>query len=148
MTTLPAVYTVSHTVPSVETYVTLRTITGLTPFSTEASARGLPNSLFAVQILHKGQAVSTHKLTSSVGRITGDGGCFFLITDICTHSAHRGQGLAKAVMAELMTWLRANAPKTAFVSLSADGKANELYKQFGFRETKETHDSVGMSIVM
>lgn len=84
----------------------------------------------------------------TVGRIIGDGGCFFQVTDICTHPAHRGQGLAKAVMVELMTWLRASAPKTAFVSLIADGKANELYKQFGFRETKEEHDSVGMSIVM
>ena len=83
-----------------------------------------------------------------MGRITGDAGCFFLITDICTLPSHRGQGLAKAVMAELMTWLRSNAPTTAFVSLSADGEANALYRQFGFEETKEMLDSVGMAILL
>lgn len=87
-------------------------------------------------------------LTCSVGRITGDGGCFFSITDICTLPMHRGLGLAKAVMAELMHWLRSHAPETAFVSLYADGKADALYKQFGFRDTVAENDSKGMSITM
>ena len=85
-----------------------------------------------------------------VGRITGDGGCFFSITDICTHPSHRGQGLAKAVMAELTRWLEVeeHVPKGAWVGLSADGQAGGLYRQFGFRETKEAFDSVGMARVM
>ncbi|KAL8729073.1 MAG: hypothetical protein Q9166_004990 [cf. Caloplaca sp. 2 TL-2023] len=141
MTTLPSGYSISHAIPSVETYVSLRIDTGLTTFSTEASVRGLPNTLFSVQIMHARQAVG-------MGRITGDGGCFFFVSDICTLPAHRGQGLAKAVMAELMQWLRTNAPKGAYVSLGADGRANELYRQFGFRETKENFDSVGMAIIM
>ena len=57
--TLPTGYTITHTTPSVETYISLRTSTGLTPFSIEASTRGLPNTLFAVQILHKGEAVGS-----------------------------------------------------------------------------------------
>ncbi|KAL9602797.1 MAG: hypothetical protein Q9219_001640 [cf. Caloplaca sp. 3 TL-2023] len=140
---LPAGYSISNAIPSAETYVALRTESGMTPFSLEAAAKGLPNTIFFVQIINEadGKAVG-------MGRLTGDAGCFFLLTDICVLPAHRHRGLAKAVMGRLMAWLRANAPKTAFVSLSADGKANELYRKFGFRESKEAFDSVGMSLTM
>ncbi|KAI4097387.1 MAG: hypothetical protein L6R37_006823 [Teloschistes peruensis] len=139
--TLPEGYSISTSIPSVDTYVALRTKSGLTPFAREASARGLPNSLFCVQMMHDGEAIG-------MGRITGDNGCFFLVTDICVLPAHRNRGLAKAIMAELMKWLRANAPKTGFVGLNADGRANELYRQFGFKSTEEEIDSVGMFMVM
>ncbi|KAL8640375.1 MAG: hypothetical protein Q9228_002702 [Teloschistes exilis] len=139
--TLPEGYSISTCIPSVDTYVALRTKSGLTPFAREASARGLPNSLFCVQMMHDGEAIG-------MGRITGDNGCFFLVTDICVLPAHRNRGLAKAIMAELVKWLRANAPETGFVGLSADGRANELYRQFGFKSTEEEIDSVGMFMVM
>ncbi|KAL8778843.1 MAG: hypothetical protein Q9203_001734 [Teloschistes exilis] len=139
--TLPEGYSISTCIPSVDTYVALRTKSGLTPFAREASARGLPNSLFCVQMMHDGEAIG-------MGRITGDNGCFFLVTDICVLPAHRNRGLAKAIMAELVKWLRANAPKTGFVGLSADGRANELYRQFGFKSTEEEIDSMGMFMVM
>ncbi|KAL8683300.1 MAG: hypothetical protein Q9186_000683 [Xanthomendoza sp. 1 TL-2023] len=138
---LPPNYSISHAIPSIETYISLRTTTGLTPFSPEASAKGLPNTLFCIQILHAGQTVS-------VGRITGDGGCFLLISDICTLPGHRGQGLAKTVMAGLMGWVRGNTPRTAYVGLWADGRADALYRQFGFRDTVDEYDSKGMSLTM
>ncbi|KAL8745290.1 MAG: hypothetical protein Q9184_007894 [Pyrenodesmia sp. 2 TL-2023] len=141
MSALPSGYSISHATPSVETYISLRTHSGLTPFSVEASTRALPNTLFAVQIMHEGQAIG-------MGRITGDAGCFFFISDICILPAHRGRGLAKAIMGALMAWLRANAPRTAYVSLGADGRARELYAQFGFRETEGAFDSVAMYAVM
>lgn len=59
MLALPPGYTIAHTTPSVETYIALRITTGLTPFSTEASARALPNSLFTVLIMHEGEAVGS-----------------------------------------------------------------------------------------
>ena len=102
--------------------------------------------MYTPTIVH--QANTAISLGKTVGRIIGDGGCFFQITDICTHPAHRGLGLAKAVMAELTTWLEGNAPRGAWVGLSADGEAGGLYRQFGFRETKEAFDSVGMARVM
>ncbi|KAL8925418.1 MAG: hypothetical protein Q9208_003510 [Pyrenodesmia sp. 3 TL-2023] len=141
MTTLPPGYSISHATPSVETYISLRTASGLIPFSVEAATRGLPNTLFAVQMMHEGQAIG-------LGRITGDAGCFFFVSDICILPPHRGRGLAKAVMGELMAWLRANAPRTAYVSLGADGRARELYAQFGFRETEGAFDSVAMFVEM
>ena len=59
MPALPPSYTIAHAIPSVETYIALRTTTGLTPFSPEASAGALPNSLFTVLIMHAGEAVGS-----------------------------------------------------------------------------------------
>lgn len=57
---LPQGYTLSHAIPSAETYISLRTRTGLTPFSIEAAERGLPNTIFATQVLDKdGEAVGS-----------------------------------------------------------------------------------------
>ncbi|KAI4225198.1 MAG: hypothetical protein L6R36_004102 [Xanthoria steineri] len=125
MPALPPSYAIAHATPSVETYIALRTTTGLTPFSPEASARALPNSLFTVLIMHEGEAVG-------MGRIIGDGGCFFQVTDICTHPAHRGLGLAKAVMAELTTWLDGNAPRGAWVGCRRMGRQGGCIGSLGF----------------
>lgn len=57
--TLPEGYSISTSIPSVDTYVALRTKSGLTPFAREASARGLPNSLFCVQMMHDGEAIGS-----------------------------------------------------------------------------------------
>jgi hypothetical protein len=54
-----------------------------------------------------------------MGRIIGDGGCFYQ-----------------------MDYLDKNAPATANASLIADFPADELYKQFGFEYTAPI--SVGM----
>ena len=80
-----------------------------------------------------------------MGRVTGDGGCFYQVTDICILPAHRGKGLAKAIMAEIENWLVRNVPKTGYVSLLADGEAYSLYEQFGFRLVAPV--SLGMSRV-
>ena len=78
-----------------------------------------------------------------MGRITGDSGCFYQVTDICILPAHRGKGLGKVVMAEIEKWLRGNVPETAFVALFADGEAWRLYEQFGFKLMAPA--SLGMS---
>lgn len=78
-----------------------------------------------------------------MGRLIGDGGCFFLIVDIAVSPAHRGRGLAKRIMSALMEHVDSALPKSAFVSLFADVPANRLYEQFGFVETAP--GSLGMS---
>jgi GNAT superfamily N-acetyltransferase len=80
-----------------------------------------------------------------MGRVIGDGGTAFQVTDIAVLPEHRGQGLGKRIVAALVDWLRANAPKSAYVSLIADGPAKDLYAQYGFKPTTE-HGSIGMYI--
>ncbi|MCV2353626.1 GNAT family N-acetyltransferase [Paucibacter sp. B2R-40] len=122
--------------PSVQTYQALRVGSGLSGKSDEAAARGLPNTLFAVQIIHEAQAVG-------MGRVIGDGGCFFQVVDIAVLKEHQGRGLGKRIMAEILKYIESNVPPSGYVSLIADGQAQDLYAQFGFVPTAPR--SVGMA---
>jgi ribosomal protein S18 acetylase RimI-like enzyme len=130
-------YQMAPGTPDIETYRRLRRVSGLSEKTVDAAARGLPNTLHAVTIEWKGQAVG-------MGRIIGDGGCFYQITDIAVEPAHQGKGLGKAIMQALVEHLRANAPASAYVSLIADGPAKHLYEKFGFKDTAPA--SIGMAL--
>ena len=114
--------------PGAEDYCRLRAEAGMAPRTIEAARRGLPNTLYGVSLLHDGDVVG-------MGRVIGDGGCFFIVVDIAVTPARQGQGLGKRIMAALDAWLRANAPSSAVVSLAADGDAKHLYARFGFVDT-------------
>ena len=135
-------FTAVHATPSVETYMSLRASTGLTPKTLQAATVGLANTLFAVQIAQS----SSLDTIIGMGRMIGDGGCFFQIVDIAVLPAYQGKGLGKMIMKELKDWMDTNVPKSGTVLLFADGRAHELYKQFGFVETSGlTPSSVGMA---
>lgn len=121
-------YTTLHATPSADTYRHLRVAAGLSPKSAEAAARGLPNTLFAVQLLHGEEPVG-------MGRVIGDGGTAFQVVDIAVLPAHQGRGLGKRLMAGIAAWLQANVPEGGYVSLLADVPADALYAQFGFVPT-------------
>jgi GNAT superfamily N-acetyltransferase len=129
-------YKLVERTPSVAEYRELRRLVGLSQKSEEAAAAGLPNTRFAVVLELDGMAVG-------MGRIIGDGGTAFQITDIAVLPAHQKRGLGKRIVEALVAWLKANAPKSAYVSLIADGPAKDLYAQYGFRPT-EHHGSIGM----
>ena len=158
---LPPSYSLSSTLPSPEDYNALRQASGLGSFSLAAATLGLPNSLFTIVLYHHPE--SPHDATTGppasnstpvktleseiigMGRVTGDGGCFYQVTDICVLPSHRGKGFGKVIMAEIEKWLRENVPKSGFVALLADGDAYRLYEQFGFRLSAPA--SLGMSRV-
>ncbi|NKK96375.1 GNAT family N-acetyltransferase [Rhizobium leguminosarum bv. viciae] len=129
-------YHIEPRVPGIDDYLRLRYLSGLSPFSKEAAEKGLPNSIFGVCLM-SGDAVI------GMGRIIGDGGCFFQVTDVAIMPEHQGRGLGKMIMAALTNHIENQLPKTAYVSLIADVPANRLYRQFGFAETAPR--SVGMA---
>lgn len=123
-------------VPTLGEYLRLRDAAGLGAFTGQAAARGLAGTVFAVVIEQDGQAIG-------MGRLIGDGGCFFQVVDIAVDPAHQGRGLGKAIMAALSEYISGRLPASAYVSLIADVPANRLYEQFGFRETAPR--SLGMA---
>jgi GNAT superfamily N-acetyltransferase len=135
-TETPLAYTCLLETPSVQTYRALRTGSGLSGKTEEAATRGLPQTLFAVQILHGAEPVA-------MGRVIGDGGCFYQVVDIAVLKAHQGRGLGKRIMGEIRKFIDAEVPPSAYVSLIADGQAQDLYVQFGFVHTAPA--SVGMA---
>lgn len=128
-------YQLIERIPTIEEYRELRRLSGLSGKSEAAAARGLPNTIHAVVIEHAGETIG-------MGRVIGDGGTAFQVTDIAVLEAHRGKGLGKQIVSALVAWLKTNAPPTAYVSLIADGPAKALYAQYGFAETAP--ESVGM----
>ncbi len=129
-------YRIEPRIPATDDYLRLRQVCGLSPFSRQAAEKGLPNSIFAVCLMLGDETVG-------MGRIIGDGGCFFQVSDIAIDPAHQGRGLAKWIMAALTENIETQLPKTAYVSLIADVPAHRLYAQFGFEETAPR--SVGMA---
>ncbi|MCV2369594.1 GNAT family N-acetyltransferase [Roseateles oligotrophus] len=133
---IPIDYLAVHETPSVQAYQALRLGSGLSGKTDEAASRGLPNTLFAVQIFHGAQPVG-------MGRVIGDGGCFFQVVDIAVLKPHQGRGLGKLIMTEIQKYIETQVPLSGYVSLMADGRAQELYAQFGFVNTAPR--SVGMA---
>jgi GNAT superfamily N-acetyltransferase len=128
-------YSISHDMPSVETYRRLRAECGLSPKTERAASQALPNTLFAVQVLFEDEPIG-------VGRVIGDGGCFYQVVDIAVLLPHQGRGLGKLIMAQIMRYIHEQVPESGYVSLLADGRAQDLYARFGFRPTAP--GSVGM----
>ncbi|MCH7376852.1 GNAT family N-acetyltransferase [Aeromonas sp. MR19] len=137
MTAPTPVFTVVHSTPPVETYRYLRTAAGLSSKTIEAAERGLPNTLFAVQIFCGQTAIG-------MGRVIGDGGTFYQVVDIAVLPEYQGQGVGKKIMAEIADYIAREVPESGYVSLLADGQAPRLYQQFGFSLTAPA--SVGMEL--
>ncbi|WP_152046963.1 GNAT family N-acetyltransferase [Aureimonas psammosilenae] len=133
----PDDYVLVSETPSVEDYLRLRTVPPLSPKTAEAARRGLANTLFAVVLRHEGKVIG-------MGRVIGDGGCFFQIVDMAVEPPHQGRGLGKRIFGALVSWLDENAPDSAYVSLIADGDARHLYAKFGFAPV--TPKSIGMAM--
>ena len=129
-------YSIVREIPSVETYRALRRGSGLSDKTIEAAERGLPRSLFGVQVLLDAKPIG-------MGRVVGDGGCFFQVVDIAVLEEHQGKGVGKAIMGEIVKYLQAHVPESGYVSLIADGEAHRLYARFGFVPTAPA--SVGMA---
>lgn len=129
-------YSIVRRTPTTEEYLHLRAVAGLSPFSEQAAKNGLPGTVFAAVVLHENTAVG-------MGRLIGDGGCFFQVVDIAVHPNHQGRGLGKRIMEAIMGYIDRELPASAYVSLIADVPANRLYEQFGFKETAPR--SLGMA---
>ncbi|SCX25161.1 ribosomal-protein-alanine acetyltransferase [Agrobacterium sp. DSM 25558] len=131
-----AEYVTISRLPSVEEYLHLREIGGLSAFSEDAARAGLSGTIYSVMVLQNDVAVG-------MGRLIGDGGCFFQVVDIAVQPEHQGRGLGKSIMDAIMTYVSNQLPTTAYVSLIADVPANTLYEKFGFVETAPR--SLGMA---
>jgi len=119
-------YILRQEVPRVEDYIAIRLAAGLSRKSDEAAERGLRNSLFAA-------VVYDDDIPIGIGRVIGDGGCFYEITDIAVLPAHQKKGVGDMIMRSIMDYLHAYAPKTAYVSLMADHGTPHFYARYGFK---------------
>ncbi|MFC4408797.1 GNAT family N-acetyltransferase [Haloarchaeobius iranensis] len=125
--------------PSPERFVELRDTAGMSHRTIEAAREGVPNSYYAVRVV---AATDDAEPVVGMGRVVGDGGTVFQLTDIVVHPDHQGRGLGTEITDALVTHLRETAPESAYVNLMADVEG--FYERWGFEYTAP--DSQGMFI--
>ncbi|WP_327051047.1 GNAT family N-acetyltransferase [Halomicrococcus gelatinilyticus] len=140
--------------PTPERFVALRDAADMASRSPKAVERGLPNSLFAVTVVHRpdgdggrgddraadartaeaqSEDTDTEERVVGMARIVGDGGSVYHVCDMAVHPDHQRQGLGSRMMERLLTYLDENAPDSAYVNLMADVEG--FYERFGFAYT-------------
>jgi GNAT superfamily N-acetyltransferase len=135
----PDAYRLISTAPAVSDHLMLRERAGLSPMDRRQAEAGLRGSWSACHVVHEPSGE-----TVAMGRVIGDGGCFFQVVDMAVFPEHQRRGLGDAVLAHLLDRIRAQAPVGAYVSLLADPPGRRLYAKHGFRETAPS--SIGMAL--
>ncbi|HJR13861.1 MAG TPA: GNAT family N-acetyltransferase [Rhodanobacteraceae bacterium] len=115
-------------IPAVGEYLALRVAAGLSAMSAEGAREGLRASWCSVCVRVADELIG-------MGRVVGDGGLFLFVVDIAVTPAWQRQGLGRRIMRALMEQVHARAHSRTMVGLIADGTANRLYEQFGFKLT-------------
>ncbi len=141
MTQLADGYRLVDGPPTVEEYLDLRRLSGLTPCTREQAEAGVPGGWASCHVVQEpdGRAVA-------MGRVLGDGGWLFHVVDMAVLPEHQRQGLGGAVLRALLDAIRTRAPSGAYVSLLADPPGRGLYSRHGFAETAP--GSVGMALTL
>ncbi|ELY90629.1 N-acetyltransferase GCN5 [Natrialba hulunbeirensis JCM 10989] len=122
-------YSIREELPTPETFATLREAADMPPRSREGIEQGLPNSVYGVIVVHEPSGE-----TVGMGRIVGDGGTVYQISDMAVHPDHQRQGLGTQIMTQLESYLETEAPPSAYVNLMAD--IDGFYESFGYEETR------------
>ena len=117
-------YTAIEEIPSVDDFVRLRKVAGLTGRPRTTAEKGLPNSLFGIVVKMENSVVG-------MGRVVGDGGLNFEIVDVAVDPEHQGRGIGHLIMEKIMSYLEQEAPEGAYITLMAD--VPELYGKYGFK---------------
>lgn len=116
---------VTNKIPSAKAYIDLRIKTGMTPKDEKKAEVALANTLYIVSLWDNDQLIG-------LGRVIGDGGCSYVVSDIMVHPNYQRQGHGKTIMKEIDRYLEENTDEYAYVCLIADKPADQLYKQFKF----------------
>lgn len=113
---------------NVDEYNDLREICNMPRRNREASKIGLVNSEYMICLRLDGR----HGKLIGMGRVIGDGGCFYNVVDVAVHPDYQRKGLGSYIMCEIKKFLDYTMPEGSYVNLIADFPADKLYTRFGF----------------
>ncbi|HBF64514.1 MAG TPA: GNAT family N-acetyltransferase [Clostridium sp.] len=85
----------------------------------------LKNSLFTVSIYDKEELIG-------FGRIVGDGGITYVVSDIMVDMAYQGKGYTKEIMKAINWYFEENSFEDSYVCLIANYPADLLYQKYQF----------------
>ena len=116
--------------PTAEDYVSLRLRSGMGNKDIQRSRIALSNSLFTIS-LYDGETLI------GFGRIVGDGGITYVVSDIMVDMEYQRKGFAEQIMQAIDKYFEANAHEDSYICLIANHPAELLYKKHKFEYLPE-----------
>lgn len=113
--------------PTPDEYNALRMSAGLAKKEVQMVEQAYRHSLFSVTVRGENEKLL------GVGRIIGDGACYFQIVDVLAHPEGKNQGeIEETIMNELISYLTQNALNDANITVMSDVWSIKFYQKFGF----------------
>jgi len=111
--------------PSAEDYLSLRLRSGMGAKDLERSRTAIEHSLFTVSLYEE-------EVLIGFGRIVGDGGITFVVSDIMVDENYRRRGYADQIMKEIDNYFKQNTFEDSYIFLIANSPADLLYQKYQF----------------
>lgn len=116
--------------PSADDYVSLRLRSGMGNKDLKRSEIALKNSLFIVALYDEEKLIG-------FGRVVGDGGITYVVSDIMVDKDYQRRGLAEQVMKAIDGYFEENAHEDSYICLIANHPADLLYNKHKFEYLPE-----------
>ena len=116
--------------PSAADYIDLRLRSGMGQKNLERSQTALTNSLFTVSIYEEEKLIG-------FGRVVGDGGITYVVSDIMVDRDYQRRGYAEQIMQAIDRFFDENAQEDSYICLIANHPADLLYHKHRFEYLPE-----------
>lgn len=121
--------------PSAEDYVSLRLRSGMGNKDLKRSEIALKNSLFIVALYDEEKLIG-------FGRVVGDGGITYVVSDIMVDKDYQRRGLAEQVMKAIDGYFEENTYEDSYICLIANHPADLLYNKHKFEYLPENKNGM------
>ncbi len=124
-----------YEIPTAKDYVNLRLRSGMGNKDLKRSQIALENSLFTAAIYDGEKLVG-------FGRVVGDGGITYVVSDIMVDENYRRKGFAERILEAIDQYFERNTHEDSYICLIANRPADLLYNKHKFEYLSE--DKCGM----
>lgn len=121
---------VVYSPPTAKDYVSLRLRSGMGNKDIQRSRIALSNSLLTISLYDAEKLIG-------FGRIVGDGGITYVVSDIMVDINYQRKGLAEQIMQAIDNYFEVNAQDDSYIFLIANHPADLLYKKHRFEYLPE-----------
>ena len=121
--------------PTAQDYVELRIRSGMGEKDLSRSKTALAESLFTASIYQDKQLIA-------FGRVVGDKGVTFIVSDIMVDKAYWRQGYGDMIMSAINDYLDQYTFDDSFVCLIARSPADKLYLKYKFEYVNENRHAM------
>lgn len=111
--------------PRAEDYVSLRIRSGMGNKDLERSQKAIENSLFTVSVYDENKLIG-------FGRIVGDQGITYVVSDIMVDKDYQKRGYGDQIMKEINNYFEENTFDDSYICLIANAPADLLYHKYQF----------------